>query len=198
MKALKISGIVIGSIVCLVIIVAGIIWFMMSRPSAIASKVTPVASSPQAAQQLDAKWTDFEKQAKQAAPGATVSVALTQEEVNSKINEELKNVDLPDGLAVSNVNVNLVDGKILMSANVNYSLFSGNAGLEATIENVNGTAKLVVQDVDMGSLPIPDSLKDQLKDLIPEDSLIQSSGLPISMRDIEIIDGQIVIKGVRQ
>jgi hypothetical protein len=196
MKVLKIFGIVIGSIVVLVIIIGAVVLFLMSRPSGIASQVTQVPSNSQAAEALDTKWDNFKDTVAQAKPGTQVTVTLTQEEVNSKINEELKTVDLPAGLAVSNMNINLVDGKILLSADVKYSVFSGNAGMVATVETINGQPSIVVTDVDMGALPIPQSLKDQLKGLIPEGGLIQTSDLGLNAQNVQIVNGQLVFTGV--
>jgi len=198
LKALKIVGIVFGSIVVLVLIVVGVIWLLMSRTSSIAAQVTPVASSPEAAQRLDAKWQDFRSTVSQVGAGTEVSVTITQEEMNSKINEELKSVTLPAGLAVENLNVNLTDGKILISANVNYSVFSGKAGMEATVETVDGQTSIVVKDVDMGALPIPQSLKDQLAGLIPENGIINISDLPFDISSVKIVNGQMVVDGYTQ
>ena len=196
MKALKIFGITIGSLVVLALIVVGIAWVLISLPSGIASEVTSVTSSAEAAAQLDLKWTEFQNSVTQAEPGTEVRLALTQEEVNSKINQELKTVELPSGFSIGSVNVNLVDGKILLAADVTYSVFKGQAGLEASVEIVNGDPSIVVTDVDMGKLPIPQALKDQLEGLIPEGGVIQLSGLPLDMQNIQIVNGQLIIMGV--
>src|SRR3989338_4149344 len=109
MKALKITGIVIGSVLGLVIILAATIFILMSRPSAITSKMEPIVSSPEAAKELDTKWTAFNTAIKEAKPGTAVTLNLTETEITSKINEELKTVDLPEGLDVGNVTVNFND-----------------------------------------------------------------------------------------
>jgi len=198
MKALKIIGIVLGSVIGLVVVVAGVAWFLMSRPPAIAANMTDVTSSPEAAAALDQKWEDFRVTVNEAPVGTTVSVAITEEEVTSKINEELKNIELPAGLEMGDVTVNLQDGKLVLAADINYSVLSGTAAMEATIEEVDGEAVVSVQNVDMGSLPIPQTLKDQLSDLIPEDGIIKLSDLPVDISKIQIVNGQIVIDGVKQ
>lgn len=196
MKALKISGMVIGSIVVLAIILAVAIFILMNRPSGITSQMTAVVSSPEAAQALDTKWTNFNNAVKEAKPGTAVTMNLTQEEITSKINEELKGVDLPEGLTVDKVNVNLVDGKLLLSADVKYSVLQGIAGMELKVETVNGTPSLVVKDIDMGMLPIPQALKDQLTNLIPQGGVIGLADLPVDITGIQIIDGQLVMAGI--
>lgn len=196
MKALKISAIVVGSVLGLVIIIAAAIFILMNRPSGITSRMTPVVSNPEAAKVLDTKWNDFSNTVKQAKPGTAVTMNLTQEEITSKINAELKTVDLPEGLTVGNVTVNLVDGKLLLSAAVKYSVVQGNAGMELNIVTVNGTPSLVVKDIDMGMLPIPQALKDQLTNLIPKGGVIGLSDLPVDITGIQIIDGQLVMAGI--
>jgi len=161
MKALKITGIVIGSILVLVIIVVAIAWILLSRPSKIAAGVTSVPSNAQAAQSLDTKWSNFNSTIAQSTAGTPVTVTLTQEEVNSKVNAQMSTVTLPDGLTVSDVNVNLKDGQILLSADMKYSIFSGHAGMTATVQIVDGQPTVVVTNVDMGSLPIPQSVQEQ-------------------------------------
>lgn len=198
MKALKIIGIVLGSIIGLVVVVVGVVWFLMSRTPSIAANMTEVASSPQAAAVLDQKWEDFKVTVNEAPAGTTVSVAITEQEITSKINEELKNIELPAGLEMGDVTVNLQDGKLVLAADISYSVLSGTAAMEATIENVNGTPSIVVSQVDMGSLPIPQTLKDQLSGLIPADGIIPVSDIPIDISKIQIVNGQIVIDGVKQ
>jgi len=195
MKALKVFGIVIGSIIGLAVILVAVVWILMSLPSGIASGVTPVESSPEAARELDAKWEEFTSTVAQSKPGTEISLTLTQEEVNSKINEELKAVDLPEGFSIENVNVNLVDGKLLLSADAKYLIFTGKAGIEASVEIVNGNPSIVVQDVDVGKLPIPQNLQDQLEDLIPKEGVIQLSDLPFNTQNIQIVNGELIIEG---
>jgi len=196
MKALKITGIVIGSVLVLVLIVVAVGWILLSRPSKIAAGVTSVPSDAQAAQSLDTKWNNFDSTIAQSSAGTPVTVTLTQEEVNSKVNAELTTVDLPDGLTVSNVNVNLKDGQILLSADLKYSIFSGSAGMTATVQIVDGQPTVVVTDVDMGSLPIPQSMKDQLTGLISGASLFQESTAAFVTQSVQIADSKIIISGI--
>jgi hypothetical protein len=195
MKALKIIGIVIGSIVLLVVIIVGVAWFLMSRPSKIAKDVTPVVYNEAAVESLDNKWDAFKTEVAQSKSGTPVTVTLTQEEVNSKINDGLETANLPAGLTVGKMNVNLKDGQILIGATIQYSVLSGNAGMSATVEIVNGQPTINVTGVDLGSLPFPQSLKDQLKNLIPQNALFQSDS-SFTAQSVVIADGQMVITGV--
>ena len=198
MKALKISGIIIGSVLGVVIIIAAAIFILMSRPSGISSRMEPVISSPEAAKAFDTKWDNFNNSVKEAPTGTAVTINLTQAEVTSKINEEIKTVQLPEGLTMGNVTVNLQDGKLMLSADVKYSALQGNAGMELKIETVNGTPSLVVKDIDMGMLPIPQALKDKLTDMIPANGVIGLNDLPIDITGIQIINGQLVMAGIKR
>jgi len=196
MKALKITGIVIGSILVLVIIVVAIAWILLSRPSKIAAGVTSVPSNAQAAQSLDTKWSNFNNTIAQSTAGTPVTVTLTQEEVNSKVNAQMSTVTLPDGLTVSDVNVNLKDGQILLSADMKYSIFSGHAGMTATVQIVDDQPTVVVTNVDMGSLPIPQSVQDKLTGLISGANLFQESTAAFITQNVQIADGEIIISGI--
>ena len=196
MKALKITGIVIGSILVLVLIVVAIAWILLSRPSKIAAGVTSVPSNAQAAQSLDTKWSNFNNTIAQSTAGTPVTVTPTQEEVNSKVNAQMSTVTLPDGLTVSDVNVNLKDGQILLSADMKYSIFSGHAGMTATVQIVDGQPTVVVTNVDMGSLPIPQSVQDKLTGLISGASLFQESTAAFITQNVQIINGEMIISGI--
>jgi hypothetical protein len=196
MKALKITGIVIGSLLVLILIVVAIAWILLSRPSKIAAGVTSVPSNSQAAQSLDTKWNNFNSTIAQSSAGTPVTVTLTQEEVNSKVNAQMSTVSLPDGLTVSNVNVNLKDGQILLSADMKYSIFSGNAGMTAAVQIVDGQPTVVVTNVDMGSLPIPQSVQDKLTGLISGASLFQESTAAFITQNVQIISGEMIISGI--
>ena len=196
MKALKITGIVIGSILVLVLIVVAIAWILLSRPSKIAAGVTSVPSNAQAAQSLDTKWSNFNNTIAQSTAGTPVTVTPTQEEVNSKVNAQMSTVTLPDGLTVSDVNVNLKDGQILLSADMKYSIFSGHAGMTATVQIVDGQPTVVVTNVDMGSLPIPQSVQDKLTGLISGANLFQESTAAFITQNVQIADGEIIISGI--
>ena len=94
------------------------------------------------------------------------------------------------------MNVNLEDGQAHLSANVKYSIFKGNASMDAEVETINGVPSLTVKDVNFGMLPISKLLKDKLMNLIPQNGLIQVSNLPFNLQNIQIKDGQIIMEGV--
>jgi uncharacterized protein YpmS len=134
------------------------------------------------AQFLDTKWNNFQRTISRSKPGIMVTITMTQEAVNSKINAGLGTANLPARLSVSNLNVNLKGGQIILSADMTYSIFSGTAAMTATVAPVNGQPVITVTDVNMGTLPLPESLKNQLKELIPENSLFQSSSSEFTHR----------------
>jgi len=195
-KALKIAGIAVGSIVVLAVLLVVAVYVLLRIPPKTAAQVTPVATSSQAAQQFDTKVNSFETSVKQSAPGTSVTLTLTQEEINSKIATELSTADMPDNVKVNSVSVNLENGQILASAKVNYSGIEVNVGATAKIEVSNGQAYVVVQDLDMGKVPLPQSVKDQLTGMIPDDGKISLSDVPLDIQGITVQDGQVVVQGV--
>lgn len=194
--ALKAIGIVLGSVVFLVIAAAAVIFFLMHRSPAITSTMTPVTSSHQSVIALDNKMTAFNSAVQNATPGTPVSLNVTQEEITSKVNEELAGMKLPEGLSLGNVTINFQDGKALVSAPIKYSALSGTAGMAINVQTINGTPTIAVQDVDFGALPIPQALKDQLTGMIPNGGKIDLGNIPVDITNIQIIDGQLVMNGV--
>ena len=194
--AMKAIGIVLGSVVFLVIAAAVVVFILMKSGPAITSKMMPVTSSHQSVIALDNKMTAFNTAVQNATPGTPVSLNVTQEEITSKVNEELAGIKLPEGLSLGNVTINFQDGKALVSAPIKYSVLSGTAGMALTVQTVNGTPTISVQDVDFGALPIPQALKDQLTGMIPNGGKIDIGNLPVDITGIQIIDGQIVMNGV--
>lgn len=193
-------GSVLGGIILLAIIAVASVFFMMRSTSGIAAKMTPVVSSPQAVAAFDTKWTSFNDAVQNATAGTKISLNVSQEELTSKVNEELKaaTAQLPAGVSVGNVSINLQDGKVLISAPIKYSAIEGKAAMEIAVQTINGTPKIVVDNVDMGKLPIPQSIKDQLAGMIPNGGAIDLGNLPLDITGIQIIDGQLVLNGVKQ
>ncbi|MDO8577652.1 MAG: hypothetical protein Q7R50_00530 [Dehalococcoidales bacterium] len=194
--ALKAIGITLGSVVFLVIAAAAIVFFLMHRSPAITSTMTTVNSSHQSVVALDSKITAFNNAVQNAIPGTPVSLNITQQEMTSKVNEELAGLKLPEGLSVGNVTINFQDGKALVSAPIKYSALTGTAGMAINVQTVNGTPMIAVQDIDFGALPIPQALKDQITGMIPNGGKIDLGDIPVDITSIQIIDGQIVMNGV--
>lgn len=187
---------VVGSILVLAVLLIVVMYLLLRITPEVASQVTPVPTSSQAAQQFDSKVDTFESTAKKAAPGTPVSLTLTQEEINSKIAAGLSTADMPDNVKVEGVNVNLQDGQILASARINYSGIEVNVGATASIEVSNGQAYVVLEDLDMGKMPLPQGVKDQLAGMIPNGGKISLSDVPLNIQGITVQDGQMVVLGV--
>ena len=197
-SVLKVIGVVLGSVVFLVLAAAAVVLFLMNRAPAITNTMTPVVSSHQSVVALDNKITAFNSAVQNATPGTRVSLNVSQEEITSKVNEELAGMkaQLPAGLSVGNVTINFQDGKALISAPIKYSALSGTAGAAIAVQTVNGTPMISVKDIDFGALPIPQSVKDQLSGLIPNGGQIDMGNIPVDITNIQIINGQIVMNGV--
>ena len=195
---LKTIGITLGTILLLILIVAGTTLFLMHRPSSLTASMTPIVSTHEAAVVLENKLTDFENSVQNATPGTQVSLNVSQEEITSKVNEELAGMTdkLPAGMTISNVSINFQDGKALISAPLKYSALSGTAGAQIAVNTVDGRPTVQIQEIDFGALPIPQAVKDQLIGLIPNNGTIDMGNIPVDITQIQIINGQIVMNGV--
>jgi hypothetical protein len=65
----------------------------------------------------------------------------------------------------------------------------------ASVDLVNGQPVITVTNIDLGALPFPQSLKDQLKNLIPQDALFQTNN-SFQAHSIIIANGLLTIQGV--
>jgi hypothetical protein len=69
--------------------------------------------------------------------------------------------------------------------------------MSATVDLVDGQPTITVTEIDMGSLPIPQSIKDQLRNLIPKDALFQTDA-SFQAQSIVIADHVLTITGIKK
>lgn len=125
-----------------------------------------------------------------------VTLSLTEQEVNSAMAVRLPNVHLPDGVAVSQVVVNLRGGLVIGSARVSVRGVDVSVGAKANIEIVDGKAWLVLEELDLGKVPLPQFVKDQIRALIPNEGRVSLSNyLPMDVIQAQIVDGIVVLHG---
>ena len=210
MKVLKWVLISIGSLVGLVLILAGVAYYLASRPPAIKGEMRPVKISAEAARSLEQKLEAFQQEVQQAAQAGEqkeVKLEITEEELNAKINEYLKELTSEEELPVSveNVQVNVKDGKLLLVGEAEVSGVKVQGGVEAKMKVENGKVKLQVNKVDLGRLPLPGGVKKKVLSLIPEEKatidledlpLGLEKNIPVELKNICLKDGKLVIEGM--
>ena len=81
---------------------------------------------------------------------------------------------------------------------VTVSGVSVNIGVVAVPQVVNGQTQIVVKDIQTGAIPLPDAIKSQINAQIGSALDPSKLGLPIDVSQIQIVNGQLVIKGTAQ
>lgn len=139
-------------------------------------------------------------QATLASPDANgnVSLTLTQSQINAIMISQLAQ---QQNQIISDPSVVLTAGRMEMYGKVNQSGFSTN--LKIVLQpgvDANGAARLNVASIDLGGIPVPDVLKNQIEsaadNLLNNDYIGPSVGLRAT--SISIGEGQMTLTGTRQ
>jgi len=209
MKIVKWTLIFIGSLIGLLLIFAGIFYFLASRPPAIKSEMRPVEIST-VATSLEQKVKSFQQEVEEAARAGEekpVKLEITEGELTSKLNqfiqEQTSKEELP--VEVKNIQVNVKDGELLLAGEAKVAGVKFQGGAKATIRAEDGEIKLEVSKVDLGRLPLPGKVKEKVMSLIPEEGttlkledlpLGLEENLPVELKDLRLEDGKLVIEGI--
>lgn len=197
---LKTLVIVLAVIVVLVLAAAGVGYYFLTQPSDIEQEMASVTVSDEAARSLDDKIEDFDDRLESASTGESLSLILTDDEVTSKLVQELSRgeVDLP--VDIENPRVRFGDGKVFASADVEISGFHTTLGAEARVQAQDDELKLTIGEINLGRLPLPDAVLDRIKgELVPEEEMVidmDEWGITMNIEDIRIEEGQVILEGV--
>lgn len=197
---LKVLVIVLAIIVVLVLIVAAVGYHFITQPSDIEQEVSSITVSEEAARSLDAKVEEFGERLASASEGEQLSLALTDDEITSKLVEELNSADVELPLDVENLLITFADDKIFALAEVEISGFHTTLGIEAQVQVQDDKLKVIIDEINLGRLPLPSAVLDKIKkDILHEDELLidlDDVDIPMDIKYIRIEDGQIVLEGV--
>ncbi len=197
-KAIRTFLMVVGAITVVIVIILGVGLYMLTQPSGLEGEMHEVVATPAAAQRFDQKIDNLEADLLLLAAGAPVSLALTEEEVTSKIAQELETADIP--VEVEDIWVNFEDTKVMILGKVNVGI-TLSAGLELEMEVENGEPKIIISEVAIGrGFGIPEAAKEQIANAIPSAEALTKmlEDLPIKIKDIRIEDGKLIFSGIKK
>jgi hypothetical protein len=197
MKILTTSLMIIGAISILfaAFLGAGLILYSLTPPIKAKMVATPVTAD--ASKNFDKKIDAFIKDIEtSAATGKEKEVTLTisEQEINSKIISVLAEGKLPFKEMLINFNEDVCWV---------YGAFDNNGiaaklGLVTRVRITEGKLKILPVDFQLGSLPLPVSVNENIGSLL--DIIIKmqglGEGLPIKMTDIKMGSGQFTLKGM--
>jgi hypothetical protein len=181
---------VLGIIGILVIIALVMSYYLYSLSPWIRAKMTPVAVSAEAAQSLDQKFEALETEIDEAiAAGEERETALviTEKEVNSKLVEVLAEGDLP----FDQILVNFREGRFLIYAVADVPGVAARTGAIGRIQVVNGDLEIVIEDFDLGKLPLPQAVNGGVEKLLDIMVKLKLADVPLEITDVEISDREL-------
>ena len=189
----------IGGITVILGILIGVAVWQLSQPSTLESKMHEVAADPASAARFDEKIQQLEETLLSLEAGEEATLDLTEEEVTSKIVQEIENTDIP--VKVKDVSVNFTDGKVLILGKVDVGL-ELSAGLEIEMRvDEKGEPKILVGELGIGrGFGIPQAAKDAIANVIPSEDVLTGmiKDLPIDLRSIDIGNGRLAFSGVKE
>jgi hypothetical protein len=195
MRLIKGLIMVIGIIGVMVIFTLLIGYYLYSLSPQIQERLIPVAVSADAAQSFDQKLAELEGQIK-AAVGAgenkEVSLVITEKEINSKLVQMLAEGELP---LLRRILINFGDGYFLTYAVVDTPGIDAKTGLKGRVEIIEGKPKIVIDEFNLGKLPLPKSVNKRVEQLLNIIVSLQLPEVSLDITSVEIKDHQLTVTG---
>jgi len=169
-------------------------YYLYSLSPPIQSKMVPILPSSEAAQSFDQKISSAKDEI-DAAVGAgqakQVTLTITDKEVNSKMVELRAKGELP----VRDASINFGDGKFLAYAIVDTPGINAKTAAIGHVEIVNGSPKIVIEEFNLGKLPLPESADRRAEQLMNVMVRLQLSDVPLEITNIQIKDHELTVTG---
>ena len=196
MRLIKGLIMVIGVIGVMVIFTLLIGYYLYSLSPRIQARLIPVAVSADAVQSFDQKLDELEGQIK-AAVGAgenrEVSLIITENEINSKLVQMLAEGELP---LLKRILINFGDGYFLTYAVVDTPGIDAKTGLMGRVEIVEGEPEIVIDEFNLGKLPLPKSVDKRVEQLVNIIVTLQLPEVSLDITSAEIKNHQLTVTGI--
>jgi hypothetical protein len=184
---------VIGIIVLFALLLG---YYLYSLSPSIQARLIPVAVSADAVQSFDQKLDELESQI-EAAVGAgenrEVSLTITEKEINSKLVQMLAEGELP---LLKRILINFGDGYFLTYAVVDAPGIDAKTGLMGQVEIIEGQPKIVLDEFNLGKLPLPKSVDKRAEQLLNIVVTLQLPEVSLDITSVEIKNQQLTITGI--
>jgi len=187
----------IGVIAFLVILALIAGYFLLSLTPPLWAQRVPVSLSAEAVESLNQKLETLQTEietAVEAGEEREVSLILTEEEANSKLAEVLAEDKMP----FKDILFNFREENVFGFAVLDTPGLKAKVAVRAKLEIAGGKEQVVVEDVDLGKLPLPKSMNKgagYVMQILTE--LVTIPGeLPWEITAIQVTDGQVEITGV--
>lgn len=190
---------ILGILVVVVALATAAVFFLLMRTPDSASQLAEVKPSTEAVASLDQKIAEVEKavaSAQKESKPVPMTLRVTEEELTSKAAHWLEQSADSSAFQVRDPQIHLLPGEIVSTGRVNWNGLDSPLVVTAQVRVQGGKPEVAVQSVELGGLPVPGSVKDQIVDMIHEQMTALWAGLPIQIQDIRLEQGSATITGV--
>ncbi|MBM4446837.1 MAG: hypothetical protein FJ023_05730 [Chloroflexi bacterium] len=194
MRLIKGFIMVIGIIAIMVMFALIMGYYLYSLSPWIQERTIPVAVSADAVESFDQKLDSLDTQIKAAIDDREkreLSLVITEKEANSKLVQMLAEGELP----LKRILINFGDGYFLSYAVVDAPGIDAKTGLIGRIDIGEGKPRVVIDEFNLGKLPLPESAKVRVEQLVNVIVRLQISDVPLEITNVEIKDRQLTITG---
>src|SRR4030042_125839 len=196
MRLIKGLIMVIGVIGIIVVFALLLGYYLYSLSPQIQARLIPVSVSAEAIQSFDQKIDELENQieaAVDAGQNKEVSLIITESEVNSKFVQMLAEGELP---MLKRILINFGDGYFLIYAVVDAPGIDAKTGLMGQVEVIEGEPKIVIDEFNLGKLPIPKSVDKRVEQLLNIIVSLQLPEVSLDITSVEIKDQQMTVNAI--
>jgi hypothetical protein len=187
-----IMGVGVIGILVIIFLITG--FYLYSLSPSILARAVPVAVTADAAQSFDKKLDTADSQIKAAVEARQkkeVTLTITESEANSKLVQMLAEGQLP----LSRVLVNFGDGHFLTYAVVDAPIMDAKTGTIGRVTITDGKPKVVIDEFNLGKLPLPQSVKVRAEQVANILLSLQIADVPLDITSVQIADHQLTIIG---
>lgn len=127
---------------------------------------------------------------------APITLRITEQELTSKAAELLSKDSAQSQYDIRNVQIRLLPGEVLTTASVKMGGFDLPLTIKAQMEAKDGRPAVTVTEMDLGPMPLPGSLRDQITNTFQSEMSKIWADSPIEIQEIRIEQGVAIISGL--
>jgi len=190
-----ITAIGIIGILALFVLIIGYYLYSLSPP--IQSKMVPILPSPEAAQSFDQKLNTADDEieaAVKAGQKKEVTITITDKEVNSKIIQLRAAGELP----AKEASINFGDGNFLAYAMFDTPGINAKTGVIGRVEIVDGSPKVIVDEFNLGKLPLPQTATARVEQLLNIMLSLRLADVPLEITNVQFNNHELTVIGTTE
>jgi len=182
----------LGIISLLLLVVISVVAYLFTGPPSVSWSTAPQQVSWYAARDFDAALESLQQDIDDGSPGDSVTLVLTEEELNSKVNELAAAGELP--LDMRDVRVYFDNALVKASATVDL-IIDVQAAVEARVWIEDARPRVSIERFYLGRLSIPKTLTDNVIAALMGQADEKLETLPIKLRRFTIGEEWMLIGG---